>query len=227
MFKIKILALTLLVSVLSTSVSAVTIIKFDLGGTGPDVSLTGGVFATVNDGIAGTTGDQNTRLDFTGFLDGLFADINTSTASLSIAGVTVAGLPNILGTLVTQATTGGTFAVYNPSNTLLLSGTLSAGAIVGSTASGTGSFFNTNIATFTGGSLLAHVATTPAEFSISFTNVLSGNFAGMVVSNNTLQNFSADATGQIAGAPVPEPASVALLLSGVLGAAVRRRKMAA
>jgi hypothetical protein len=46
----------------------------------------------------------------------------------------------------------------------------------------------------------------------------------MVVSNNTLQNFSADATGQISASAVPEPASVALLLSGILGAAVRTKK---
>jgi hypothetical protein len=128
------MAAALIVSVMATSVSAVTIIKFDLGSTGPDVALNAGVLATVNDGVGSTTGAQNTRLEFTGFLDGILSDINTSIASLTISGVTVSGLANVLGTLVTQATTGGTFSVYNPANVLLLTGTLVNGAITGSTS---------------------------------------------------------------------------------------------
>lgn len=225
MSKMKALLLSSLVLLFTSSASAATIIKFNLGGIGPDLAYQSGVLSTISDGNAATTGDQDTGLEFVGFLDGLFADI-ASGASLSIAGITANGLATVAGTLVTQATTGGTFSVYSPANVLLLSGNLADGAITGSTSATTGSYFNTTVATFTGGSLLAYVATTPAAFSLSFSNVGGRHGFGMLVTANGLQNFVADATGQIEGAPVPEPASAALLISGVLGGiAARRRKL--
>ncbi len=225
MNNLKSLLLASLVFLVTSSASAVTIIKFDLGNTGPDLSYSGNVLSTVNDGDASTTGDQNTAIDYVGFLDGSFADI-LSGASLTLANVTSVGMANVSGTLVTQATSGGTFDVYSASNVLLLSGVLSDGAIVGSNSSSTGSFFNTTVANFTSGSLLSVVSSSPAAFSISFTNITSraGNF--LDVTANGLQAFTADATGQIEGAAVPEPATVALLLSGVLGGIAKRRRSA-
>lgn len=227
MLKLKALVTTALVALFVGTASADTIIKVGLGGTGPDVSYAGGTFSTVDDGNAGTTGNQDTNIEYTGFLDGLLPDILAG-ASFSLTGVTASGAANVLGgVVVTQATTGGTFSVYDPANVLLLTGTLGSGVITGSTTGSSGSFFDTSIATFTGGALLAYVATTPASLSLSFTNLLSGNAAAMVVNGGVLSNFTANATGNIGGSAVPEPASVALLLSGVLGgAAARRRKSA-
>ena len=227
MLKLKLLATALVLALVTSSASADTIIKLGLSGTGgPDVQYVAGVFGTADDGVAGTTGLQNTNSEFTGFLDPLVADI-LANASFTLAGVTASGAASVVGgVIVSQATTGGTFSLYDPSNVLLLTGVLGNGAITGSTGNSTGSFFNTNNATFTGGSLLAYVATTPAALSLSFTNLLSGNVGAMVVNNGVLGNFVADATGNISGSAVPEPASMALLLSGVLGAAVRKRKAA-
>ncbi len=208
--------------------SAVTIIKFDLGSTGPDVQYSSGMLSTVDDGDATTAGDQNTGIDFVNFLDGPFSDILAG-ASISLSNIMATGSSVVLGTLVTQATTGGTFDVYDPSNNLLLSGSLGDGAITGSNADSTGSFFNTAVANFTSGSLLSSLAATPAGFSISFTNILSSAGAFMNVGTSGLDPFTADATGQIEGDPaaaVPEPATLALLVSGVLGGIAKRKKRA-
>ena len=48
-----------------------TIIKLSLGNTGPDIEYSGGVLSTVDDGIVGTPGDQNTSIDFLDFLSGM------------------------------------------------------------------------------------------------------------------------------------------------------------
>ncbi len=69
----------LLLAISSTSYAG-TIIKLNLGGVGPDVSMAGGVLGTVSDGNALTVGDQNTAIEFTGFLNPI-PDINLSAAS--------------------------------------------------------------------------------------------------------------------------------------------------
>jgi len=102
------------------SSQAATIIKLDLGGTGPDLNYTGGVFGTLNttsDGNLGTTGDQNTAILFTSFLSSLPA----TTGSYSLAAATATGAPTPLGGgVVTQNFSGGNFKIYNSTNALLL-----------------------------------------------------------------------------------------------------------
>ena len=64
------LGICALICLVVTSAPANTIIKLNLGGVGPDIGMNGnGQLATVNDGIAGTTGDQNTNIEYTDFLD--------------------------------------------------------------------------------------------------------------------------------------------------------------
>ncbi len=56
----------------TTSVShAATILKLNLGGVSPDVSMSmvGGSLSTVDDLNPGTLGDQDTAIEYTGFLD--------------------------------------------------------------------------------------------------------------------------------------------------------------
>src|SRR6185436_12542635 len=75
-----------------------TVLKLSLGNTGPELAMNvSGVLGTTSDGNAATTGDQNTAIDYTGFLDPLFADVTTSTASFSVAGLQRTGNPNIIG----------------------------------------------------------------------------------------------------------------------------------
>lgn len=214
------------------------ILKFSLGEVdgNADVALTGGIFHTQLDSDGATVGDQDTSINFVGLLD-FIPDVTLPTASFTLAGVAVSGPALYLGGAIAQHTTGGTFNVYASDNSLLLSGVLDTGVINGSVGSSTGSFFNTTSATFTGGSLLAYVAPTPAGLSIAMSavkNVLGQ--AGMAVNDTcandpascTLLDFDAAANGSIDGIPacVPEPASVALLMTAsVLGAFARRRRV--
>src|SRR5262245_787444 len=96
-------AVCAVLSAVGSASRAATILKLNLGGTGPDVAMNGaGIFGTVNDGVGGTPGDQNTAVEFTGFLDGFFTDILSSTASFTMSGVGIAGLPSVGGGTVTQ-----------------------------------------------------------------------------------------------------------------------------
>lgn len=227
--KFKILGLALLLALgFSREASAATIIKFDLGGTGPDVAFTSGSLSTVNDGDASTLGDQNTSVDFVNGLSFL-PDIVNGMASLTLSDVLASGPATVVNGVVSVSTSGGSFQLYSTDNSLLLSGTLDAGVISGTSSLSTGSFFNTTAGTFTGGSLLAFVAPTPAGISLALGEITSGSTTGLMVDNlGNVANFTANGTGAIDGSPnsaVPEPASLVLMLTGTLlgGVFVRRR----
>lgn len=207
----------------SSAVNGQTILKLNLGNTGPDLAMNGsGVLGTVSDGDASTTGDQNTAVEYTAYLDGLYADITTSTASFSLAGLQTTGVPNVVaGAVVVQDFFGGTFNLYDTANVLLLSGNLQDSTLTGVIGNtGTGSIFTTKVGTFTAGSLINDVEANSLNLSIALTNVNNGN--GFVVSGQpaALQPFTTDASVNITGAQgvgVPEPASIAMTLLGALG----------
>lgn len=230
---IKFLALaSLATSLLSSSAFADTIIKFDLGSTGADVEYVDGVFGTFNDGDASTPGEQNSDIDFSGFLNASLADI-LSGASVTISNVLASAEVSVLGTIISQSTNGGSINLWSHTGALLLTGALADGNISGSINGDTGSFFNTTVMTYTGGSLLSYVSPTPAGLSIALSGILSGTDIGMTVSYNSntnqfeLDSFKADASGLLTGSPanaIPEPASMILLGSAVIGGAISRRK---
>ncbi|HMO18362.1 MAG TPA: PEP-CTERM sorting domain-containing protein [Oligoflexia bacterium] len=215
----------------ASTASADTIIKFDLGSTGPDVQYVGGVFSTIAD-PNGLPGQQTTGVNFTGFLEGVLANIITG-ASFTIDSVMASGPASLVGPVIVQGTTGGTFSLWDDSNTLLLTGTLGTGAITGATGVDTGSVFSTEVFSFTGGSLLSLVNGTPAGISFALTNILSGGLSGMYTGLDTsgqslfLLDFTADSSGQITGSPIPEPSTMLLIGSALVGGLVRRRKIAA
>lgn len=220
-----------LVCVGSTNADASAIIKIDLGAIGPDIEYASGVLSTVDDGDAATLGDQNTVVTFEGDLE--FLTDLLSGASFSLLGVTELGAPATFGPVVNQATQGGTFALYGADNSLQLSGTLDQGVLSSSSNSSTGGFFSGTSASFTGGALLAYLAPTPAGLSLAL-NGISPQGGGIGLSipescgdNCHLPNFVASGNGLLegtAGTDVPEPASMALMLTGVTAALVRRRK---
>lgn len=215
-------------SLISSVANADTIIKFDLGANN-DVEFVGGIFRTVNDGIASTPGNQNSDIDFTGFLDASFADI-LSGASVTISNIVASAEVNVLGTIISQATNGGSINLWSNTGSLLLSAALGEGNIAGSIDGVTGSFFNSSVMTYTGGSLLSHVSSSPAGLSLGLSGIQSGIFPGMTVSYNTttdafeLDSFRADASGLLTGNPIPEPASMLLLSSALLGGIITKRK---
>lgn len=215
---------------MTSAATADTIVKLPLDETGFDVEFDGTTFSTFDDGDATTTGDQNTRVLFEGFL-GLLPDIDTPVASFSLNGVLASGSPSITGPVIVQTTTGGTFDLYDGSNVLLLSGSLSDGAITGSSTDTTGSFFTTTFSIFTGGTLAALLDPNSAGLSFAMTSIVSeGGLPGLQVVNGALLPFVGDSSGLIEGSrnanAIPEPMSAALLLTGLVGAAAKKRRRA-
>jgi hypothetical protein len=207
---------------------ASTIIKLNLDGVSPDISMNGaGILGTASDGNAASTGDQNTDVEYTDFLDPI-SDISTGDASFSMAGLQRIGSAQLFGSLVIQNFSGGTISLYDPANNLLLSGALNTSTLSGVAGPpGTGGLFTTSLATVTGGSLQPYILPNTLSLSINLTDVNGG--AGFGVRGETLVAFSADAFVSIGGEPdpsgnIPEPASVALLALAASGLLACRQR---
>ena len=213
----------------SSAANGETVLKLSLGNTGPDLAMNaGGVLGTTSDGNAGTTGDQDTAIDYTAFLDSLFAD---GTGSFSVAGLLRTGPPNIIGgAVIVQDFDGGSFDLYDTANSLLLHGDLTESTLTGVIGGiGTGSIFTTKVGNFTGGSLLPALVPNSLNVSMALINVNGGN--GFVVSGSpfTLQAFTTDASVNISaegGLGIPEPASIAIALLGAMGFSLIGRRRA-
>jgi len=203
-----------------------TIIKLNLGGVGPDVALNGGgVLSTINDGIPGTVGDQNTSVEFTDFLN-FIPNITNNTASFTLQGMAATGSAFQLGTLAIQSFAGGQFSLYDPANVLLLQGPLINSALTGVVGPpATGAVFTTTLSTVTGGTLLPFIAPGTLSLSMNLTNVSGGNgFLVIPPGLGVLQPFEADASVNFAANPVPEPSTVILFGLGIAGVALFRRR---
>lgn len=197
-----------------------TIIKLNLGGTGPDIAMNGlGFLSTVPDGLGGA-GDQHTAVEYTGFLDLLFPDISANVASFSLTSLEVDGPAQLLlpTTLVLQNYKNGTFDLYDASNNVLLSGSLGNSALTGVVGgSGTGALFTTSINSVTGGSLQSYIQPNSLTLAMNLSDVNSGTGFG-VTGGVVLDPFDADASVLIKADPngnvIPEPATVVLVLMG-------------
>jgi len=216
------LALAGVLLLAASAARADTILKLGLGGgTSADLEYSGGVLSTVDDGDGATTGNQNTNVEFLGFLSFL-PDI-ASGASYTLDGVSASGPATVLGALVIQSLSGGTLSLYDASNTLLLSATLGDSVLTGPLgAPATGALFSTSFATLLpGGALDSYIAPGSISFSISMTDVNGG--AGLSASGGgtVLDAFTSDATQSIA-ADAPEPATGLLLGLAAAGFAARR-----
>lgn len=212
-----------------------TIIKLSLGNdVAPDLEYSAGVLSTVDDTIPGTSGDQNTAVEFLDFLS-FIPNIPAAAASYSLNGVTQSALPQVLfGTVVVQEMSGGNFQLWDDNNALLLSATLGDSILQGTTGAAgpaaSGAVFSTTLGDILGGTLQQYIAPNTISISIAMTSVASGATAGMIVNQTPggpeLANFTADASKTIAAEQVPEPATAALFVLSLLVAplASRRRR---
>jgi hypothetical protein len=226
-----------IVTIATSILQGATILKLNLGGTGDaggDVALNTNQFSTGSDTDFTTAGEENTDVEFTGFLDSLFPDITTGRSSFSISmGMLANSAPVISGDIVFESFSGNgaTFSLYDPANTLLLTGTMGNATLVGTLGQpGTGAFFTTTLQSATGGTLAPLLAPGSVSLSIEMTNVNSGPQTGMRIVSSVpngvaISSFTANATVNISADPVPEPASVLLLLAGMVGflSSLRRR----
>jgi PEP-CTERM motif len=210
-----------------------TVLKLSLASTGSDLAMNaGGVLGTVSDLDNTTTGDQNTAIDYTGFLSS-FVD-EAMGASFSVANLQTVGAPTVAGPVILQDFFGGTFSLYSPvspnclpGGCLLLSGNLQESTLTGVIGgSGTGSIFTTKVGTFTSGSLLPFLQPNSLNVSMALTNVNNG--AGFVVSGGILQPFTTDASANISADRIiiPEPASILIALLGAAGFSLIGRRRA-
>jgi hypothetical protein len=193
--------------------NAGTIIKLDLGGTGPDLNFTGGVFGTLNtvsDGNLATLGNQDTAILFTDFLSSNPA----TTGSYTLTGATATGSPTSLGGgVIAQNFSNGNFQLYNSANVLLLSVNLSTSLLVGG---GNGAFFNITNGTVVGGlpTLTSQLVSNSIGMSMTLSNISGGGLT--VGGSGVLNAFFADSTKEITANQVPEPAAAILLVTATL-----------
>jgi hypothetical protein len=223
---VRIFVICFLVIGAASAVEASTIIKLNLGGVGPDVAMNAqGALSTVDDAIAGTTGNQNTAIEYTGFLEPI-ADIDSAAASFTLSGLQTAGIVQQLGSLATQGFFGGQLSLWDSANNLLLTGSLSNSVLTGVIGPpGTAALFTTSLSSISGGSLKPFIADGSVSLSMSLTNLNGG--LGLAISDSLLQPFTADATlglaGDSSGLNAPEPSAFVLLGMGCVGLFARRR----
>jgi hypothetical protein len=224
---VRLLAICVLLCLAAVAQANSTIIKLNLGAVGPDLGMNpAGQLSTNSDGDATTSGDQDTAIEFTGFLEPI-PDINSPTASFTLSGLMAAGPAQVVGSLAIQSFASGQFNLYDPSNNLLLSAPLNGSVLTGGIGPpGTGALFTTGLSSPSGGSLAPYIAAGSLSLSVSMININGGGGLA-VLPNGVLQSFLADASVLIAANPsevvVPEPTSIALLSLGSLGLLARRR----
>jgi hypothetical protein len=227
---IRALIICAVAGIAASAAQAGTILKLNLADVGPDVGMNGlGIFQTIDDGNAATLGDQNTNIEFTGFLD-FIPDVQPNIGSFSMHNLQELGPANVVGgTIVVQNFTGGNFQLYDPANTLLLSGQLGNSAVTGVIGPpGTGALFTTTFSAVTGGTLAPQLAPNSLQLSMNMTNVNGGAGFGVAGGGPALNPFLADASVNIGADPaVPEPGTLALIATGActaIACAVRRRR---
>ncbi len=203
---------------------AATIIRLDLGDTGPDLTYSGGnggVLSTMSDGGSGT-GEQATAILYTDFLSSLVP--NPTTGSYTLSNVTAVGLPTFLGGgTYLQNFNGGNYKLYDSANVLLLDVNLGMSLLVGGA---NGGHFSVTNGTVVGGApaITSQLVSNSLGFSTSLSNINGGGGLSTGI-DGYLNSFVTNASLDITATQVPEPAAVLLALGTLVAPmALRRRR---
>lgn len=196
----------------SAFAAPLTVLDYSGGNTpGLSMELTAG-------GIFQTTGGAaiQSLLNWAGFLPAVDGLGKVKISNVSLTGSASNAIPGVFA----QATTGGKIEIFDLSDVLLLSVDFTTG-VLQTTASGVGSQFTVGISTF-GGPLGAYLVPTSAAHSLSLVNFTP---AGIGQNGNLLAG-SGFGNGLVQGEEVPEPMTLLLLGSGLIGGIAARRKAA-
>jgi hypothetical protein len=236
LFSLILATLCVVLSIVALPARAATILKLNLGNDlADDIQLNSGLFSTVDDGVPGTMGYQNTAVEFTEFLE-MFADIPTPVASFTLKDLTPAGdAITYSGWLVEQDFIQGNLSLYGQDNTLLLSADLTVSAVTGPVgAPGKQGLF---LATgdVTGGVIAPYID--PDSLSVRMRLPLINSGSGFSVSPSPgfpapnqyfapLNPFAAGAEVEIrADVAVPEPAGLVIVCAAVSIVIAARRRL--
>lgn len=218
---IRTLAIGAVIGIFATPSQAGTILKLNPSTVASNIKLNAaGVLSTVDDLNSGTTGEQNTAVDFQGFLSAI-PDIPPLTASVTLNGISRVGSATVFPFgLMMQNFSGGTVSIYDASNTLLLSGSLNASTLAGAVGPpGTDALFTTTFNLITGGTLAPQIGPGSVALKMNITEVNGGAGFTVTTDGSILNPFTAEALLTLTGEqPVPEPATA--LLVAVTGMAV-------
>lgn len=209
---------------------AESIMKMTLGpsDTG-NMQFQNDMFSAVSDGHEGTDGDLDMSIDYVIGAGGqAFSATGTmGSASVTLTGMMVAAPPVSNGSFIVQAFEAGSLAVYDDSNSLLLSANLNKSGLQGALGPGDKQGLFLGFGEVTGG-LLAHLLDPDSlQLRLKFPKI-TGGFSLTPSPDSKLIDFTTWTSSiELMATPVPEPAISFLVctVAVTLVPARRRRRI--
>jgi hypothetical protein len=210
--QLKTLALILAFTLTAKSANAISVFEYS------GVSSVGVAVELTSTGVFQTTGGAALSSLLSNWAP--IVGLPNSVGKIKITGVNLTGnAVNQFGSFI-QATTGGLIEALDAANNVLLSATFTNG-VLSMAGNGAGSQLTIGLATF-GGQYASLFVPTSATHAISFISWSAVGIGqnGSLIAGNGVGNGLVSGTQET----VPEPATMLLLGSGLLGAAVKKKR---